>query len=146
MPRRSWLRPHLLPAVLRSRRRLAFAAERQIVSRTLFMDPNALVADLERVLPGFADYVASADNLFDSDNLSGVFAACSHFVTERVIAADSWPSLAAVINRVVSESDAGASNAACTCFLENLADPHHPLRPFLEGEALSYWKDYEGAG
>ena len=60
------------------------------------MDPNALVAELERVLPGFGDYVTSEENLFDSDSLCGVFAACSQFVTGRVIAADSWSSLAAV--------------------------------------------------
>jgi hypothetical protein len=110
------------------------------------MDASALAAELDRTLPGFAGYLASTENLFECDNLCGVFAACSHFVRERTVAADSWLPLAAILNRVVSGTDRDASDAACACFLENLADPEHPLRPFLEGEALRYWTFHEGAG
>jgi hypothetical protein len=105
------------------------------------MDRQSLVAELDRVLPGFAAYLRSPDNLFDSGSFCSAFAACSQFVRERPVAA--WAALARIVNQVVTGPNAVASEAACTCLLENLAEPGHPLKPFLEGEALRYWIAWE---
>lgn len=110
------------------------------------MEPDRLLAELDGVLPGFAGYCRSAENLFDYGTLHGMFAACSHFVQEYPINAAQWPALADLLNGIVAGSDIAASEAACTCFLENLADPSHPLKAFLEGEALQHWKEWEPAG
>ena len=108
------------------------------------MNPDMLIAELERALPGFAGYHGSSENLHDSGTLCSVFAACCDFVREQPITAECWPRLASVVNSAAS--DEAASEAACTCFLENLADPSHPLKRFLTGEALSYWTAWEPAG
>ena len=56
MPRRRGLRPRLLAAVVRSNATLAFAAERQVVSRTVYLPPPILaklreaIADLDDAL------------------------------------------------------------------------------------------------
>jgi hypothetical protein len=110
------------------------------------MNPVELVAELNRILPGFADYLESSDNPFDSDNQCGVFAACSHFVRERTVAVESWRGLGSFLNLQVAEPDGAMVEAACSCFLENLADSRHPLKPFLAGEALLFWEQWEAAG
>lgn len=107
------------------------------------MDAVALVAELDQLLPGFADYVKSGDNLFDSGTACGVFAACSHFVSERSVSAATWAPLAMFLNAAVSGSDEAVVEAACTCFLENIADAGHPLKAFLVGNALSFWEQWE---
>src|SRR3954464_8147237 len=109
------------------------------------MTPNALVTELDRALPGFADYNASSEDLFDRATSCGVVAACSHFVRERPVAGECWPRLATILNRVATGSDAIAAEAACACF-ENLTDPVDPLKPFLEGEALRFWSMWQAAG
>ena len=56
----------------------------------------------------------------------------------------SWRSLAGLLNDTVGDSADdldGLINAACTCFLENLATEEHPLRPLLRGEALADWNE-----
>ena len=103
------------------------------------MEAPTLVAELDRALPGFAEYFRSGENVFDGGTPCAVFAACSHFVSEDAISVEAWPVLAKLLNEFVSGSDAVVAEAACTCFLENLADPRHPLKPFLDGEALRYW-------
>ncbi len=105
------------------------------------MEPDTLIAEIERALPGFAEYYGSVENLHDSGTLCAVFSACCDFVRERPIAAECWPRLAIVVN--AAATDEAASGAARTCFLENLADPSHPLKRFLTGEALSYWAAWE---
>jgi hypothetical protein len=110
------------------------------------MDAPTLVADLERVLPGFSRYFESDDNLFDRDTAHAVFAACSHFAEGNEVAPQSWPLLGEFLNEVVSGPDDVMSEAACSCFLENLANARHPLKRFLRGEALRYWEHWEGTG
>src|SRR5215470_16272973 len=95
-----------------------------------------LAAHLGRILPGFGSYLDSPDNLFDRDTPFAVFAAASSFVRERPLPVETWPSLASFINSLVVGGDEPLAEAACTCFLENLADRNHPIRPFLEGPAL----------
>ena len=105
------------------------------------MGPDILLTELDRALPGFAGYFQSPDNLHDGGTLCAIFAACSDFVRERSIAAECWPQLANIVNTAVV--DEAAAEAACTCFLENIAEPSHPLKPFLSREALEYWTSWE---
>lgn len=110
------------------------------------METRALVDELDRACPGFADYRRSVDNLFGPGSLGAVFAACSHFLRERTVPPESWLRLATLVNTVAGGSDRAASEAVCTCLLENLASTSHPLKPFLQGEALRYWSAWESAG
>ena len=103
------------------------------------MDISTLVQRLDSAVPGFASFVESDDNLFSSDTAHGVFAGCSDFVQDRKVSIQSWTALAELLNEAVGGSDEDMDNAACTCFLENLAAKTHPLGPFLRGEALMHW-------
>jgi hypothetical protein len=102
--------------------------------------PLQLLEDLESALPGFRAYVLSSENLFDRDTYHGLFGAASHYAQDHPPA--SWEGIAGVLNRVVGGDD--VDNAACTCFLENLAAPGHPLRPLLRGDALTHWIEWGG--
>jgi hypothetical protein len=44
------------------------------------MKPDTLITELDRALPGFAEYYRSPENLHDSGTLCAVFAACCDFV------------------------------------------------------------------
>ena len=103
------------------------------------MNASSLSTRLDQALPGFRDYLESDEHYFDSDNVWGVFATCSQFVRERPVAAKSWRQLAALINEAVGGPDGALDEAACTCFLETLAQPAHPLRALLRGSALEFW-------
>jgi hypothetical protein len=105
----------------------------------------ALIDELDRLLPGFAAYQHSPDNLFDGDSLHAVFSAASHFVIEEPVAPAAWAPLAQFLNAAVSGDEPALSDAACTCFLENVAAPDHPLEPHLTGKAREYWKNWETA-
>ena len=109
------------------------------------MDADALVSRLEQALPGFRIYVESEANLFDRSSAHRIFAACSHYVRERSVSPMAWQSLATLVNGIVGSSDAEFDNAACTCFLENLAETGHPLARLLRGEALTFWQQWAGA-
>ncbi len=110
------------------------------------MDTPTLVAEFERILPGFSRYLESEENLFDGGTPCAVFSACSHFVRERELGIDAWRPLGEFLNRAVAGSDKAISEAACACFLENLADASHPLKSFLDGEALVFWRRWEPPG
>ena len=106
--------------------------------------PASLIAVLDRAVPGFKRYTESDENLHSTDSFHGVFSACTSFVWETRVAEESWRSLAQLLNELVrGHNDDGVENAACTCFLENLADRTHPLRPFLRGKALDHWMRWE---
>ncbi|MCK5945023.1 MAG: hypothetical protein KAI24_23750 [Planctomycetes bacterium] len=100
----------------------------------------SVISMLDRAAPGFRRFAESDGNLFDRESIHGLFAACSHFVGERCPSPSVWPAVAQLLNRVVGGPDAGLSDAACTCFLENLASRDHPLGPLLRGEALACWQ------
>jgi hypothetical protein len=104
----------------------------------------AALAVLEAAAPGFADYAASDENDFDRDRVHGLFLACSSFVQDHAIAPPAWHALAELLNRLVGGPDDELDNAACTCFLEGLAERDHPLDPLLRGEALAYWRRWCG--
>jgi hypothetical protein len=88
-------------------------------------------------------YLASEKNLFPRDTVEGVFTACSWFVRRTRVGAESWAAVAQIVNLSAAAPDRALSDAACTCFLENVAAPEHPLKAFLEGEALRYWSYWE---
>jgi hypothetical protein len=100
------------------------------------------LALLERAAPGFRAYAESGENDFDRDSVHGLFLACSFFVQEREIAPATWEALAELVNQVVGGDDDELDNAACTCFLEGLAERDHPLDALLRGEALAYWRSW----
>jgi len=100
----------------------------------------SLLSMLDRAAPGFRGYTESDGNYFERDSVHGLFAAFSHFVRDRCAPPTVWSAVAELVNRVVGGPDADLDNAACTCFLENLASRDHPLDPFLRGEALAYWR------
>ncbi len=104
------------------------------------MTPDDLTARLDAVLQGFQAYVRSTDNPFDSDSVHGVFAACSHFVREKEVQPEGWKALAEVLNEMIGGQDGELDEAACTCFLENLAQPGHPILVHLRGSALDFWR------
>ena len=109
------------------------------------MPRERLILDLDRSLPGFAEYLGSGANLFASATPAATFAACSHFVRNRPIDSEHWRALANLVNDAVAGPDEALAEAACTCFLENLAAPDHPLKPYLIGDALRYWQQWESA-
>jgi hypothetical protein len=109
------------------------------------MDAAGLIAELDGALPGFRAYVASEENLFGGATLEGVFTACSWFVRRTPVAADSWAPLARIVSLAAGARDRSLADAACTCFLENVAAPEHPMKAHLEGEALRYWSHCERA-
>jgi hypothetical protein len=109
------------------------------------MPHESLISNLDRTAPGFADYLESDANLFVPKTPAGIFAACSHFVRDRPMDPERWQALAQLLNDAVAGPDAEVAEAASTCFLENLATMNHPLKPFLIGNALRYWEQWESA-
>ena len=105
--------------------------------------PDHLISNLDRIVPGFAEYLDSDENPFTGGTPAAIFAACSWFVREQTIEPECWRDLANLVNDAVAGPDESLSEAACTCFLENLADVNHPLKPFLVGEALEFWGHWE---
>jgi hypothetical protein len=104
------------------------------------MATAALIDQLDVSLPGFRAYLESGDNFFENNNAHGVFAACSHFVRNYPPTEQSWRAMATLINSIVGSADADLDEAACTCFLENLACIDHPLRSLLNDKAAAYWQ------
>ena len=107
------------------------------------MTPTELIDALDRILPGFRDYVKSDENYAPQDTLHGVFMACTWFVGVRSFDDRTWRRLADLVNPMVDESDDDLSNAVCTCFVEDIAERGHPLKPLLTGFALTYWEFWE---
>ena len=107
------------------------------------MEQANLITTLDNAAPGFAAYASSEENLFPTDSPHGVFAACSQYVRETPRSPQVWRALAAVLNSAIGAGD-DVDNAACTCFLENLANGDHPLAEHLRGSALEYWREWTG--
>lgn len=92
--------------------------------------PRELLQCLFEVVPGFRFQWEASDNLFiredGSFTVHGVFSELSVYVLEEFANFDksTRSSLFQYIEECVNtdiHSDAGVSNAVCTCFLENLA-------------------------
>jgi len=108
---------------------------------------------LVSILPGFEALWQSPANLFGDDaqapTLCGVFAACSHYVRERVteLTPAQASELGAFLTECMAEPGTTLDEAAATCFLENLA--HEPaaelLTPHLSGRALDFLRNQHAA-
>jgi hypothetical protein len=69
------------------------------------MPRERLLLDLDRSVPGFAEYLGSDANLFASATPAAIFAACSHFVRDRPIDSEHWHALANLVNDAVAGPD-----------------------------------------
>lgn len=105
------------------------------------------------ILPDFADYWTSPDNLLLEDDgsfsLCGVFTECSHFVRERFwqLTSEQLPELADFISEAMDTPSTELDEAAATCFLENLTyEPFsNVLAGYLSGGARKYYLDLHAA-
>jgi hypothetical protein len=117
------------------------------------MTPHALLDKLVTLFPDFRSYWDDPGNCFRDDDgsftLHGVFAEFTSFFRERHAAL--VPERIAALGEFVSECMAPAdhnplSNAAATCFVENIAGEvcDRELSPHLTGEARRYWQAWGG--
>lgn len=111
------------------------------------MTPNAALETLSRLVPGFAAHWAKGSLFIREDGTfspHGVFAECSAFVREEFpsLSKDSIEGLLAFVNDAF-EGRYGEeiSNAAATCFLENLAGEtfHSQLAACLRSKARNFY-------
>ncbi len=118
--------------------------------------PEELLAHLSEFVPGFR--AAWQETLFiekdGSFSVHGVFAEFSAYVLAHFADFDeaTWKGLFTYIEQCVTTdtySEAGIANAACTCFLENIAgegDLSSTVSPYLGPESRKYfdrWDDVE---
>ena len=104
------------------------------------MKCDLLINNINEIAPGFAEYAESANNAFEIGAVHGIFAAFSHFVCKENCHHD-WKNIGTYINSVVDGSNSDLDNAACTCFIENIARSGHPIEVHLSGCANKYWHD-----
>ena len=104
-----------------------------------------LVQQLDQLIPGFESYAFDDDeNLFLQDGeltAHGAFSAFSTYFREksRSLEPDQLAGIGRVVNQIVGGPDKDLDNAACTCFLENLAGDYPQLESELLGDARRYW-------
>jgi hypothetical protein len=116
------------------------------------MTAQQLLDQLLEILPSFGNRWRSADNVFREDDGSftecGAFAACSHFVRENYerLSANQRSQLGALVGQCMSSPNAALSNAAATCFLENLSEERFSsdLEGHLADEALEFYRSIKG--
>jgi hypothetical protein len=116
--------------------------------------PEELLAQLCSLVSGFGP--AWRGSLFVGDDGSftaqGVFSEFSSYVRThfREFNADTWSKLFGYVEQCVTtdrQSQAGVSNAACTCFLENIAGEGELSRlvsQYLGPESRTYFEQWNG--
>ena len=116
--------------------------------------PQNLLRRLFELVPGFQSQWDTPDNLFINDDGSftvhGVFSVFSGYVREEFGSFDQTTrsNLFQYIEECVNtdiHSDAGVSNAVCTCFLENLAGEgalSEEIRRHLGPESKKYFDEW----
>ena len=116
--------------------------------------PQNLLRRLFELVPGFQSQWDAPDNLFINDDGSftvhGVFSVFSAYVREEFGNFDQTTrsNLFQYIEECVNtdiHSDAGVSNAACTCFLENLAGEgalSEEIRQHLGPKSKKYFDEW----
>jgi hypothetical protein len=117
------------------------------------MSPRALIDRLVALFPDFRAYWDDTENCYRDDDgsftLHGVFAEFTSFYRERHarLPADRVAALGAFVSECMAPGDDGPlSNAAATCFVENIVgEPcDRNLSPHLSGEAKRYWLAWGG--
>ncbi len=118
--------------------------------------PQELLARLFEFVPGFR--AAWQDSLFvekdGSFSMHGVFSEFSTYVHAHFPEFDeaTWKGLFDYIEQCVTtdvHSGAGVANAACTCFLENIAGEgllSRTVAPYLGPESRKYFDEWGGVG
>jgi len=117
------------------------------------LTPAAVYERLRTILPDFAAYWTSPDNLFREDDgsfsLCGVFVECSGFVRERFqdLTPAQLSELGEFISKAMGSPGTDLDDAAATCFLENLvSEPFSEiLAGYLSGDAQRYYLDSHAA-
>jgi hypothetical protein len=116
--------------------------------------PEELLNAILNIVPEFGSNWESPDNYFRSDDgtftLNGVFAEFSHYVRDAFsnLGESQRLSLFELVEKCVRtdpNSDSGVSNAACPCFLENLAGEgrlSQPIAPYLGPKSKLYFDDW----
>ena len=87
------------------------------------MPRERLILNLDRSVPGFAEYLGSDANLFASATPAAIFAACSHFVRDRPIDSEHWHALVNLVNDVVAGPDESVAEGRA---------PYFGIRPLSE--------------
>jgi hypothetical protein len=116
------------------------------------MTPQALLDRLVALFPEFRAYWDGPANYFRDDDgsftLHGAFAVFSHFFRERhrSLQPDQVAALGALVSDWMASPDEALSNAAATCFVENVAGEECDwvLARHLTGEARRYWEAWGG--
>jgi hypothetical protein len=112
------------------------------------MTAQQLLDQLLEILPAFRDEWCSADNLFRNDDGSftecGVFVTCSHFIRANYerLSTHQRSQLGSLVAQCMRARDTPLSNAAATCFLENLSGEvfAKDFENYLAGEALDFYR------
>lgn len=118
------------------------------------LNPADTVAYLISLTPGFQSRWEDHDNYFRNEDGSfthhGVFSEYSSFIKHNWHSLDdqTWQQLGVFLEACVS-SKIDIGDAACTCFLENLAGEgavSKKLRGFLGDRSRKYFDDWDGRG
>jgi hypothetical protein len=113
--------------------------------------PDELLKALVQIVPEFAQHWGRPDNCFLKNN--GSFSVHGVFAELAMYLKDSFWKMSDVQGRALFEfvetcvltdpnSDSGVSNAACTCFLENVAgegDLSRAIGPYLGTKSKEYF-------
>lgn len=116
--------------------------------------PKELLERLTDIVPGFSDFWQKDDNLFVNEDgtfsVHGVFSEFSAYLRDNFmkLKESRRRQLFAYIEECVKEdphSEIGVSNAACTCFLENLAgegELSESILKYLAENSKEYFKKW----
>jgi hypothetical protein len=111
------------------------------------MTPQELLSYLTALFPEFGPYWDAPGNCFRNDDgsytLHGVFSEFTSFFREHSerLTSDQLLALGAFVSECIVPADTDLSNAAATCFVENIAgeDYAEEFAIFLKGAARKYY-------
>jgi hypothetical protein len=122
------------------------------MTRTAYA-PQAILDRLVTLFPEFAPCWHDPKNLFRQEDGAftqcGVFCEFSHFFRDRYeqLLPERVAALGAFISECVASSDNELSDAAATCFLENVAAERfsREFERHLSGSALQFYQQWDHA-
>ena len=119
------------------------------------ISPEILFKSICKITPSFKDYWEKEDNCFKDENglgsLHGIFSEYSGFIKDyfnKINEKDKTNLFNFIEECVLKDpmSGSGISNAACTCFLENLAgegDFSKQVIKYLGSKSIDYFNLYD---